>query len=483
MKTNPNTKFYVSWLFVAVCVLTVSCGGGGGGSTNAPVEGNITVAPQPISILLTAGYPGEPTSCSAADQRLWLKAYMGDQYFWNANLGQANQAAISIDGFFRSLLFTPTDRYSNSQELGPFTQFFTEGTRTGYGYSMAFSDASQSKLQFRVVEPLSPAAAAGLQRGDTILAIDGFSPASIVNGSLTNVTTAGITRTFSVEPSMGPVKTVTVVSRNFMLSPVLADKVFTSASGARVGYLAYQDFTTASLPELGRAFNRFRAAAATELIVDLRYNGGGSVTVARALASLIGGTGLEGQTFASIRFNSQNRVEDFDYAFTASRSSLPAAPLAGLTQVVFITSPNTASASELVINSLFPFKKVVTIGASTFGKPYGFQPRSACGTVFSAVNFETFNAAGNGRFDAGLPATCNAPDDLSKALGDPEEGRTAAALGFIQTRACPVVASNLRSNQPPGQLNQLQEATGNIANRRLLEPAFGEVAKPGMVAD
>ncbi len=468
---------------VVICLAWLLAACGGGDSSSAPVAAPAA----PVVQNTLSGYPGEAASCTLAGQKSWLDDYMRDQYFWSANQPAPNASAPTIDAYFQSQLFVPTDRYSFSQSQAAFTQFFVEGTRTGYGYSLAFADASQSKIQIRTVEPLGPAAAAGLLRGDTVLSIDGFSPANIVNGSLTLVVTAGITRTFSIQDSVGTQRTLTMVSRNFLLSPVLTDKVLTAANGAKVGYLAYQDFTNLSLRALGDSFNRFRAAGVTELIVDLRYNGGGSVLVARALASLIGGTPLDGKVFAGIRFNAQNKASDFDFAFTANPASLPTAPLEGLTQIFFITSSSTASASELVVNSLFPFKKVVTIGAPTFGKPYGFQPRSSCNTVFNATNFETFNAVGAGRFDNGLPATCTVADDLSKALGDPAERRTAAALGYIQTNACPVVSAAVGGDLQARSMDALAlpgQAQGSAgSNRKLIEPAFGEVSKPGMFSD
>ena len=453
--------------------LLAACGGGGGGGA-AP-------AALPVS-----GYPNEALSCSLAGQKSWLDDYMNDKYFWSAQRPKPNAAAANIDDYFDSQLFVPTDRYSYSQGLGAFTQFFVEGTRTGYGYSLAFADTARTRLQVQIVEPLSPAANAKLQRGDTVLSINGFTPADIVNGSLTAVTTAGVTRTLSVENSMGTPRTLTMVSANFKLSPVLTDKVLVAANGAKVGYLAYQNFTNLSLPALGQAFDRFREQNVTELVVDLRYNGGGSVLVARALASMIGGSRLNGEVFTKIRFNAQNRADDFDFPFTSA--GLPAAPLEGLTKVIFITSSNTASASELVVNSLYPFfTKVVTIGSKTFGKPYGFLPRESCNTVFDAVNFETFNASNVGRFDAGLPATCTIADDLSKQLGDPAERRLAAALGYIQTNACPAAATaadqllQARTQDRSEFSGQTQSGAG--ATRRTVEPAFGEVSKPGMFID
>ena len=472
-------KSLMSVMVFALCGLLSACGGGGGGGAPLTSTASATSA-VPAN---ASGYPGEPSSCSAADQRLWLNDYMADKYFWSANLAVPNAAATSLDAYFNSLLFVPTDRYSFTQGVTQFTQFFAEGTRTGFGYTLAFSDATLTRLQVRSVEPAGPAAAAGLMRGDTVLSINGLSPAQIANGELAPVNVSGVTRTFSLADLSGAPRLITMTSRNFALSSVASDKIFTAASGAKVGYLAYQEFTPSSLAALGPVFDRFRAGGVSELIVDLRYNSGGSVQVARALATLIGGAALDGKVFAKLRFNAKNADSDFDYPFSASAAVLPSPPLEGLTRVFFITSPNTASASELVINALKPFKNVINIGAATFGKPYGFLPKSACNTVYSAVNFETFNSADVGRFTSGLQATCTVADDLTKALGDPAERRTAAALVFIQTGACPVLSALAQSNKAQDQLKRAQAATDSIANGRWLEPAFGEVNAPAMVVD
>lgn len=453
------------------CVLLASCGGGGGGSPSAAAN----------SVL--AGFSSQPASCSIADQRGWLRAYMADQYFWNANLAAGDESASSMDAFFQSLLFKPTDRYSFSQSTAQFTQFFTEGTRTGYGYALAFTDAARTVLQVRLVEAQSPVGLAGLIRGDTIVSIDGNTPAQIAAGALAIVDTPGVVRAFSVKDFAGNVRNFSVTSANYTLTPVLASKVFTAAGGAKVGYLAYQEFIASSAGALGDAFNTFRAAGVSELIVDLRYNGGGSVTTARNLASMMGGASLDGQTFAGLRFNAKNSASNFNYAFTASAGVLPAPPLEGLARVFVITSSSTASASELVINALKPFRNVITIGATTFGKPYGFQPREACGTTYNAVNFDSVNAAGIGGYTSGLSATCAVSDDLGKALGDPAELRTAAALSYIQTGACPAAAFNVQGLQAQARaapaLSDIVAAPGSQRG----EAVIGEVMRPTMLAD
>ncbi len=117
----------------------------------------------------------------------------------------------------------------------------------------------------------------------------------------------------------------------------------------------------------------------------------------------------------------------------------------GLKRVFVIGSGATASASELVINGLRPFVDVVLIGETTYGKPYGFVPRSACGTTYEAVNFESLNALGVGGYTAGFQPDCLVADDLDHALGDSSERRTATALNYVATGRCGADAVPLRS--------------------------------------
>lgn len=439
-------KFIKLFACAAASLVLLACGGGGDGASTGT----------------------QPASCSTADQRTWLRGWLQDRYFWSADLRAPDEGAATMDAYFKSMLPNPPDRYSFSQTAASFDQFYNEGERTGYGYTLGWADAGQTQLKVLYVEPASPVAAAGLRRGETIVSIDGYTAAQVAGGSLPAVTTAGVVRTFTVRDAANAQRTFQAVSANFALSPVLATNTFAvSTPGGTVtaGYLMFQEFINAGAAPLKAAFDGFRAAGATELIVDLRYNGGGSLTVSRNLASLVGGAGLDGLTFAQIRFNARHAAENFTYAF--SSASAPTVPLAGLTRVFVLTSPSTASASEVFINALKPFMTVVQIGGTTYGKPYGFQPREACGTTYSAVNFDTVNAAGVGGFSGGLTATCSVADDLGRQLGDAAEGRTAAALGYIQTGGCP---PTIATETP-------------MAAARLAVPAGGEAQRPGMRAD
>lgn len=447
-------------LALALAVLLGACGGG-----EAPPPASAGRAP------LAA-----PVTCAPADQRDWLHTYMRDQYYWPDHLATPNAKAGGMDGFFRSMLYQPVDRFSYTQTATEFNQFYSEGTRTGYGYTLVWADAEQTAFRVRSTEPLSPVGLAGLSRGDLVLQIDGYTPYEILAGALPRVTTEGVPRSFVVvDAATGRLRRFSVNSANFALTPVPVASVIelaTAQGRKKVAYMAYHEFIIASETGLDRGFSHFIRSGATELVLDLRYNGGGSVIFARALASMIGGRRLDGKTFVDLRFNANHASWNVDIPFTTNVGILPGPVLEGLQRVVVITSAATASASELVINALQPFMPVVLVGETSYGKPYGFAPKEACGTVYSAVAFESFNAVGAGGFTAGFAPTCEAEDDLAHALGDPAEKRLATALYYLVNGVCPA--------RPPVRNAGLARAKGPGGGDQTV---FGEVAPAQMVLD
>lgn len=462
MNAILNTRHTTPLPRIAMALLTAgllaSCGGGGGESASS------------------SGYPSGPVSCSVDAQKAWLRDYMNDQYFWYDKQGTSNEAATSLAAYLNSLLFKPKDRFSNAQSTASFRQSSVEGTFTGYGVSWAYEDAALTVLKVRLIEPLSPLAAAGAIRGDTIISIDGLTPAQITAGQLAPVSTAGVARTFVLKDANGLQRSLSVQSATFPLSPVIKAEVLTAGNGKKVGYLMYQEFISTGSAALGAAFDKFRAAGVTDLILDFRYNLGGYTDQARNLASMAGGTAVDGKVFANYSFNAKQTAKNFTEIFTARTT--PAVPLADIKNVVVITSFDTASASELVINSLRPFKNVVTVGSTTRGKPYGFRTTAdICGLVYNAVNFEISNAVGFADYSTGFVPTCAVADDLTRPFGDPAEGRTAAALGYISTGSCPAAAKNLEGNSAGNTENTAQPAIKNRA-LEMTQQNSGETSMP-----
>jgi carboxyl-terminal processing protease len=409
----------MKWLyFAALAALLQGCGGGSG---DAPVTAV------------------DAQACSIATQRQTLRDFMQTHYYWDANLRAPDESATSMDAYFQSMLYRPLDRYSFTQSTAEYNQVFTDGRRIGYGYTLVWGDASHTSVRVRNVEPASPVARAGLRRGDNVLQIDGFTPPEIAAGLVPTVSAPGIPRILLVSTAAGELKEIRAVSEDFPLQPVLATNVFDvqrPSGQVKAAYLAYDQFVGYSLPALQDAFAQFAAAGAGEIILDLRYNGGGSVNTSRDLASMVGGAATVNRVYAQLRFNDQQTAQSQSVRFNLPTTT-DGTPLANrFPRLLVIASGSTASASELVINGLRPFMNVVLVGDTTYGKPYGFVPRDSCGITYQAVQFETINSLGVGGYTAGFTPDCAVADDLDHQLGDPQEARIATALNYIATGNC-----------------------------------------------
>ncbi len=415
------------------------------------------------------GGPPDPASCSLADQKTWLADYMGDWYFWAGRNPRPDPTAYGAVGpLFEALLYTggdaafPADRWSYLQPTAAFDQFFGAGRSLGYGLFVAGLEVEgrpDLPLRVRYVEPGS-AAGSQLQRGDTLVSVNGLAASELIatNDYTALTPQAEGDRLQLVVRRGGVERNVELVASAYALTPVSAQHVLTSRDGRRVGYLVLKDFVSQARAPLEAAFAAFRAAGVQDLVVDLRYNGGGLVSVSRDLASYVVASSAVGETFTSLRYNERHRAADSRSTFVDQPSAL------GLSRVYVLAGERTCSAAELVINGLRPFVEVVQIGGSSCGKPVGFVPESQCGTTYSAVNFESLNADGQGRYFDGLAPACPVLDDLDHALGDPAEALTAAALSHADTGACPLAAG--------------REAAAQVRHRVLRSGPLPEPAEP-----
>ena len=431
---------HIAAALAAAAVAGLSACGGGGGN---------------------GGAPAGSTSCELAAQQSWLRGYMLDWYYWSGSSPNPEPSGYtSVADYYTALKYVgngtvPADRWSYLQDSASYSQFFEEGRTLGYGLFVNGIEL-QLPLKVRMTEPLSPAAAGRPQRGDTIVSVNGRSAADLIAANdFAALTPAreGDQLTLEIESS-GTTRSVVLTAATYTLTPVPVTRVLDLPGGAKAGYLMMKDFITQAEAPLAAAFAQFRAAGATELIVDLRYNGGGRISTANFLASQIAGAAHSGDLFAELRYNAA-------HAGSTSRYRLDVAPGPAFGRVVVISGPRTCSASELIVNGLRPHVQVVTVGAASCGKPFGFNPVTSCATTFSAVNFQSYNASGEGDYYAGIAATCPASDTFSGALGDPAEALTAAASSYLANGACPATATAERERAA---------AIGQRARRQGVEP-------------
>jgi len=219
---------------------------------------------------------------------------------------------------------------------------------------------------------------------------------------------------------------------------------------SRVGYLHFLSFIEPSAAELDEAFNTLAAEGINELVLDLRYNTGGRIDIAGKLASQIGGNLVANRDFARFEYNSRYANNNFAYQYPAQTNALD------LSRVFVLSTEETCSASEMVINGLRPFVDVITVGGTSCGKPYGTNGDEACGKVMHALRVSFVNADGAGDYYAGLNADCPANDNLADTLGNPTEALFSSALEYIRTGSCSAIA--YRAKPPTSPHNLLNPA-------------------------
>jgi carboxyl-terminal processing protease len=182
-------------------------------------------------------------------------------------------------------------------------------------------------------------------------------------------------------------------------------------------------------------FADFRAQGVNDVILDLRYNGGGLVSTSELLGDFLGGDVAENLVYSKTVFNELRAPANNSIEFFERRGNSMS-----LVRLVVIASRSTASASELVINGMDPHVQVVIVGDDTFGKPVGQVGLEFCEKILRPTAFQTLNADDFGDYFFGLPVDCAAPDDLDVAVGADNDPNIEAALSYLDTGGCPAAA-------------------------------------------
>ncbi len=366
---------------------------------------------------------------------------MAEWYYWNQELpGKPNTSSFtSNEDFLDALTFKPLDRFSYITTNQAFSDAFV-GRNAGHGFGLAFN--SEDRLFVTFVFDESPAGLDGWQRGWEIIEINDRPIADYqtstggYNFDL-GPRDPGVTNSFTFRLPDGSTTTRSNTKAEYQSNSVLNEEVI-EVDGQRVGYWVYNSFkaTAGQTPtkslEVDESMAFFQSQNIDELIIDLRYNGGGSVAVAEQILNYLIPSANSGDVMYTFKLNddkaSQNSTTNFEKLGNLS-----------LDRVIFITSRGSASASELVINSLTPYIDVVLIGDNTFGKPVGSFPLSRYNRVLEEndvevvpITFATVNADGRAEYFDGFPANSEVGDSPQFAWGDQNDFRLQAALGFIR---------------------------------------------------
>ena len=430
--------------WIVPLLLVAACGGSGGeSSTPAPAA---AASPPTVDQLANI--------CTVPGEKAWELAHLNDVYLFYRDIVPVDpNASATPEGYFNALLVTSKDRFSFVEPQSVADAFFNAGQNVGYG--AVFKLDTGNRLRIGFVDAGGPLALQNVARGAEITTLAGAAVSTYSTAALNALlfpNTVGVSLTLTVlDLGQTVPRSITLASSNVIENPVPLAQVIpadnTNPLSARIGYLLFNDHIATSEAELIGAITSFQAAGVSDVVLDLRYNGGGFLYIASELAYMLGGNKIAANaTFEKLLFNDKHPEKTNNPAntvpFYTATSGGQALPTLNLPRVFVITAPGTCSASESVINGLTPFVQVIRIGGTTCGKPYGFIQTNNCGNAYFAIQFQGVNNVGFGDYTNGFAPTCVVADDFSRALGDRNEGRLSATLAYRNSGTCPATATS-----------------------------------------
>lgn len=357
---------------------------------------------------------------------------MEEVYLWYEYLPDVNPGSYSNPfDLMEDLRYQPYDRWSAVMTKTEFEQYFEAGKMIGHGFLLSIDDADNIRIAF--VYRSTQAYDSGVRRSWIISKVNGTTANESNVMDLLGPSTEGIANSIEFIDKLGTTVILNLTKEEIDITPVLDYRVI-DQDGTKVGYMVFQDFIDIGKAELDEAFISFAIDGIDELIVNLRYNGGGSVNVAEYLGGWLIGKDYAGQPF--INFVHNNKHTDWDTTINVLQNTNGLS----LDRIFFIGTIETASASELVINSVKPYVETILAGEATHGKPVGMYAFSFTyyNYVVLPISFEYTNANDEGDFYDGLTPYIVEDDDLTKDFGDPEEACLAAVLNYIETGTIPL---------------------------------------------
>jgi C-terminal processing protease CtpA/Prc len=380
--------------------------------------------------------PPVATDLTPANARDSLYYIMKAWYYWYDMPEAVSVTSVTKNNYkdpyelLDAMRYKALDRWSFVADYDEFNAQM-QGTFVGHGFRIGLDDSGNARIA--MIYSNSPLYAEGVRRGWIVKTINGEDIASIlIAGDAAKYTEvigpseAGITNTFVFKRPDNTEITITSTKSTFTINSVLLYDTLHLSTGV-TGQLVFESFISPSVDELATAFAFFKANDIKDLILDLRYNSGGYLSVAQTLASYIAGNSYQGSVFAKLQYNKKHPEQNSSFLIQNTSYSL------ALPRIVVITTRFTASASEAVMNGLKPFVNVISIGDTTDGKPTGMNGWEVGKKYyFWPVTFKMVNAQNMGDYFDGIFPAKVLPDDITRDFSDRKELCLKEAIHYLE---------------------------------------------------
>ncbi|MET1254398.1 S41 family peptidase [Aliikangiella maris] len=530
---NKSFQPVISLSVATSLALLIACGGGGSSNNVNPSqppswqqgvfenEGKFkNYCQMPRSGTDSQGNVFPDKQGTTLQENHWLRAWSNNTYLWYDEIVDQDPADFSnTESYFNVLKTTALSPSGNNKDKFHFTydseeweQLSQSGQSAGYGAEWTIvASAPPRKILVAFTEENAPASQAGanLERGTEILMIDNIDVINADDQASVNIINAGLfpanegeTHTFVVRDAGASTnRTVTMTSAIITSAPVRQTATIDTNNG-KVGYLLFNAHIATAEEGLVDAINQLQQDNIDDLVLDLRYNGGGLLAIASQLSYMIAGANAtNNKVFEEIRFNDKHTSTNpvtgralaptpfYNTTLGFSLTQGQSLPTLNLSRVFILSTDDTCSASESIINALRGIDvEVILIGSTTCGKPYGFYPTDNCGTTYFTIQFRGENDKGFGDYSDGFSPVntagtvgevvngCSIADDFNHLLGNPQESLLSAALTYRETGSCPTPTGvAVKHHNSPQQGTGKTQASGIAINKpiKLNDKIFG----------
>ncbi len=340
------------------------------------------------------------------------------EYLWADEVSAINYNNIYDPQTMIDNLKVKKDRWSFAILLQDLEKIDNQESK---GFGCHFQGNQIKRLEFN-----SPCEKAGLQRGDVLLKINGEDMTTKAYEQAKN--NQGKESKFTVKRGDKNLD-IKISSQNYKYKTIKY-KVL-DINHSKVAYLIFDSFTETSVDEIEEAFTFFKASKVEKLILDLRYNRGGSVVTASILLDKIAGYYHNGKVHTKLKWNDNYSFNDEEYTFSKDENSLDL-----LKEVIVLTTKESASASEMIINSLKPYMKVTLVGENTSGKPVGMRGGQVGNLVYFLINFLVYNVNDKGEYFDGIVVDCKVKDEYKYPRDDKKDALFKSALSLVEQGRC-----------------------------------------------